>query len=188
MWCFFYEPQRCIPFLTVTPRFLRVNRLPRSYVKWIGALANVDGRLLQALNLLRDGKRWSYLQGSAEYLHLLTSYSQELGFPSEWGDPSQVPPYGGQSATSVWQALGVKSRPGVGGIPCEVVHGRLGRRFGLSSSCTANAFIRCVTAFIEAVALYLPVWLHLHANLSFLDSFQNRCTSYLSFSPVQGAC
>lgn len=173
---------------TVTRVSYRFNRLPRSYVKWIGALANVDGRLLHALNLLRDGKRWSYLRGSAEYHHLLTSYSQELGFPNEWGDPSRVPPYGGQLATSVWQALGVQSRPGVGGIPCEVVHGRLGRRFGLSSSCTANAFIRCMSAFIEAIVIYLPVWLHLHASMSFLDSLRNRCTSCLSFSPVQGPC
>lgn len=189
MWCFFYEPQRCIPCLTQLHRVsYRFNRLPRSYVKWIGALANVDGRLLHALNLLRDGNRWSYLRGSAEYHHLLTSYSQELGFPNEWGDPSRVPPYGGQSANSVWQALGVQSRPGVGGIPCEVVHGRVGQRFGLSSSCTANAFIRCVTAFIEAVAIYLPVWLHIHFTLSFLDSFRNRYTSCLSFSPVQEAC
>ncbi|KAF8350059.1 hypothetical protein F5887DRAFT_1223544 [Amanita rubescens] len=141
MWCFFYEPQR----------------LPRSYVKWIGALANVDGRLLQALNLLRDGKRWSYLRGSAEYPHLLTSYSQDLGFPKEWGDPSRVPPYGGQSANPVWQTLGVQTRSSVGGIPCEVVHGRVGQYFGLSSSCTTNAFLRGVTAFIKAVAIYLPV-------------------------------
>jgi len=45
----------------------------------------------------------------------------------------------------------------VGGIPCEVVHGRVGQRFGLSSSCTTNAFLRGVTAFIKAVAIYLPV-------------------------------
>ena len=189
MWCFFYESQRCIPFLKQLQRdSYRFNRLPPSYVKWIGALANVDGRLLHALNLLRDGKRWSYLRGSVEYPHLLTSYSQELGFPKEWGDPSRLPSYGGPSANSIWQALGVRSRPGVGGIPCEVVHGRLGRRFGLSSSCTANASLRGVMAFIKAVAIYLPVGLHLRATPSFLDSFWNRYTSCLSFSPVQGAC
>ncbi|KAF8629696.1 hypothetical protein AX15_003316 [Amanita polypyramis BW_CC] len=140
MWCFFYEPER----------------LPRSYVKWIGTLANLDDRLLQALKLLRDGKRWSYMRSSAEHTHLLMSYAQDLGHPKEWGDPSRLPSYGGQSANAVWRALGVNSRPNVGGLPCEVVHGGVGRSFGLSSSCTANALLRGVSAFMKAIALYLP--------------------------------
>ncbi|PFH54481.1 hypothetical protein AMATHDRAFT_134596 [Amanita thiersii Skay4041] len=140
MWCFFYEPQR----------------LPRSYVKWIGNLANVDGRLLQALSFLRDGKRWSYLRGSPEFRNLLATYAQELGHPAQWGDPLSLPAIGGQAANVTWQTLGVKSRPNIGGIPCEIVHGHVGQEFGLSASCTANAFLRGVTAFLKAVAIYLP--------------------------------
>ena len=59
----------------------------------------------------------------------------------------------------------------MGGIPCQVVHGRVGQRFGLSSSCTTNAFLRGVTAFIKAVAIYLPVRLYLliyHSSLCIL--------------------
>lgn len=140
MWCFFYEPQK----------------LPRTYVKWIGKLANLDHRLLRTLNLIRDGS-WSYLQGSPENRSLLMSYAQELGLAKECGDPLSLPPYGGPTAKNVWHALGIKGRPDVGGLPCELVHGRVGQSFGLSSSCTANAFLRGLTAFVEAAALYLPV-------------------------------
>jgi hypothetical protein len=97
------------------------------------------------------------LRGSPENRALLMSYAVDLGHPKEWGDPLRLPPYGGRVANAAWQALGVERKPNVGGIPCEIVHGRVGRRLGLSSSCTANAFLRGVTAFAEGVALYLPV-------------------------------
>ncbi|KAJ8083992.1 hypothetical protein PM082_002759 [Marasmius tenuissimus] len=138
MWCFFYEPQR----------------LPQSYVRWIGALANVDKRLLRTLRHLREGT-WSYVTGSKLYPTLLTTYSKDLGYPESWGDPSQLPAIGVDSQAT-WDILGVKGRHGRGGIPCELVHGGEGRMLGLEASCVANAGIRGGKAFLEALAIYLP--------------------------------
>ncbi|KXN90028.1 hypothetical protein AN958_05033 [Leucoagaricus sp. SymC.cos] len=140
MWCFFYEPQ---------------SRLPRSYVKWINTLANVDARLLKALNLLREGK-WTYGDCNPAYTNLLKPYASDLGRPVSWADPTVLPARGGSSVNEVWNGLGVKSRPGVGGLPCEVVHGHVGRSLGLSNSCLANTGLRGVKAFMEAIAIYIP--------------------------------
>ncbi|KAJ7169894.1 hypothetical protein C8R46DRAFT_216928 [Mycena filopes] len=89
MWCFFYEPQR----------------LPRSYVKWIGTLAGLDSRLLEALRVIR-AKEWSYLTGSPSHSHLLTTYARDLGHPAAWGDPSGPPCIrwlsSGQGLETVW--------------------------------------------------------------------------------------
>ncbi|EEB99995.1 hypothetical protein MPER_00169, partial [Moniliophthora perniciosa FA553] len=62
MWCFFYQPQR----------------LPQSYVKWIGALASVDKRLLRTLRHIREGT-WSYINGSKMHATELTTYAKDLG-------------------------------------------------------------------------------------------------------------
>ncbi|KAF7306930.1 hypothetical protein MIND_00485600 [Mycena indigotica] len=140
MWCFFYEPER----------------LPRSYVKWINALAGVDPRLLEALRGLRS-RTWSYRKGVSHKPDLLTSYARDLGYPSVWGDPSHLPAYGGAQANDAWKRLGISNRVGIGGIPCEMVHGHVGSNLGLEASCTANASLRGVKAFFEAVAIYLPV-------------------------------
>ncbi|KAF7436822.1 hypothetical protein PC9H_003655 [Pleurotus ostreatus] len=142
MWCFFYRPAR----------------LPRAYVKWIGSLAAVDPRLPEALRAIRTG-RWSYIHGSPKESHLLTSLSQDLGYPPAWGDPSALPAFGGRAANVTWTKLGVHNRSGVGGIPCELVHGGITSRFGLDGSCTANAVVRGAYAFAEAMAIYLPVHL-----------------------------
>jgi len=131
-------------------------RLPRSYVKWISTLANLDDRLLRALRFIRDGG-WSYITGSPSHSHLLATLSRDLGHPASWGDPAVIPPYGGAGADAVWNAIGVKSRPGRGGLPCEIVHGGIGSPIGLADNCTANAGIRGVQAFLEATAIYLPV-------------------------------
>ncbi|EGO02771.1 hypothetical protein SERLA73DRAFT_176142 [Serpula lacrymans var. lacrymans S7.3] len=140
MWCFFYRP----------------NRLPRSYVKWIMSLANVDKRLLRALRVLRTGE-WSYIRGSSDYGHLLTSYSKDLGHPTAWGDPHVLPAYGGSMADAVWKNLGVQGRDGIGGLPCELVHAGVAAKWGLGESCGMNAVVRAVYAFIEAMAIYVPV-------------------------------
>ncbi|KZP31344.1 hypothetical protein FIBSPDRAFT_945358 [Athelia psychrophila] len=142
MWCFFQDPRR----------------LPPSYVKWINTLANLDGRLLTILQAIRT-RQWSYIHGPATPAHglILQGLSRELGHPAAWGDPLQLPAYGGAAADATWAALGVASRRGVGGFPCEVVHGGLGARWGVGSGCTANAGLRFALAFAEAVALYLPV-------------------------------
>ncbi|KAK7058968.1 hypothetical protein VNI00_001592 [Paramarasmius palmivorus] len=138
MWCWFYEPQR----------------LPQSYVKWIGALAGVDKRLLRTLRHVRDGT-WSYVNGSKLHPTLLTTYAKDLGYPASWGDPGTLPA-SGLDATRTWKELGVVGRDGIGGLPCELVHGGEGQALGLASSCTANSGIRGAKAFVEALLIYLP--------------------------------
>ncbi|KAG2154846.1 hypothetical protein DEU56DRAFT_770749 [Suillus clintonianus] len=139
MWCFFYQPYR----------------LPPSYVKWISSLANVDKRLLDALRVMRS-KEWIYGHSSI-HSHLLTSYAKDRGYPSSWGDPQVLPAFGGADADVVWKALGVPGRGGVGGLPCEILHSGVATRWGLDNSCLTNAGVRFSLAFIEAMALYLPV-------------------------------
>ncbi|KAI0078876.1 hypothetical protein K474DRAFT_777373 [Panus rudis PR-1116 ss-1] len=134
MWCFFYAP----------------DRLPRSYNKWIMTLANIDPRILGALRAIRS-RSWSYTKGFCDPPDLVTSFARDLGYPENWGNPAMLPAYGGPEADRVWEELGLTGRHGVGGLPCEIVHG------GLASSCTRNASIRGLQAFAEAVAIYLPV-------------------------------
>lgn len=82
-------------------------------------------------------------------------YAQDLGYPAAWGDPNQLPAYS-HSANQTWKAIGLPSpRPGVGGLPCELVHGSVG--MGLEGSCTANAGMRGLTALVKALGIYLPV-------------------------------
>ncbi|KAI9444812.1 hypothetical protein H4582DRAFT_1844888 [Lactarius indigo] len=135
MWCFFYEPER----------------LPRSYVKWIGSLANIDDRIVAALRAIRS-KRWSYVHGTSLDPNPLALLSRDLGYPAQWGDPNILPAYGGYAAKAIWKPLGVHGRGSVGGVPCEIVHGSV-----TGGSCTANVTIRGVRAFLQALALYLPV-------------------------------
>ncbi|KAG6911958.1 hypothetical protein DXG01_000206 [Tephrocybe rancida] len=132
------------------------SRLPRSYVKWIATLANLDRRVIEVLKLIREGG-WSYIKGSATHSNTLTGFSQELGHSASWGNPELLPAYGGAVADAAWKVLGVKNRAGVGGLPCELVHGSVGSSLGLEGSCTANSSIRGAMAFLEAIAIYLPL-------------------------------
>ncbi|KAJ3535120.1 hypothetical protein NMY22_g6624 [Coprinellus aureogranulatus] len=140
MWCFFYEP----------------FRLPRSYVKWINALASLDERIPEALRQIRF-KSWSYIHGSRNHAELLHDCARDFGYPPTWGDPFALPAYGGEIANNTWKELGVTSRPGVGGLPCDLVHCGVGRRFGLEANCHANAALRGIKAFGQALLIYLPV-------------------------------
>lgn len=133
-----------------------MKRLPGSYVKWIHTLANVDLRVLNFLNLIRE-RKWLYGNPQPAYINYLQSYVEELGYPKSWGDPLTLPANGGPSASAIWKKLGVNSRPGVGGIPCELVHAEVGSSLGLSHSCLANAALRGGKAFLEALAIYIPV-------------------------------
>ncbi|KAI0068188.1 hypothetical protein BV25DRAFT_1875460 [Artomyces pyxidatus] len=135
MWCFFYAP----------------DRLPRSYLKWINSLANIDDDLPRALRGIRTGEL-SYVTGAAPQPNPAAILSQRLGHPASWGNFGLVPAYGGSAALAAWKTLGVTSRGPVGGIPCEIVHGSLG-----TASCSKNAGLRGIHAFFEALALYLPV-------------------------------
>ncbi|RAL17741.1 uncharacterized protein BO97DRAFT_467213 [Aspergillus homomorphus CBS 101889] len=81
MWAWFYMPER----------------LPRSYEKWIGEVAEVDSRLIDALRRARRGVLvYGKDTGQAP---LLQSMCKDYGWPLGWGDPSRTVP-----------------------IPCEMVH------------------------------------------------------------------
>ncbi|EEA22615.1 hypothetical protein TMatcc_001456 [Talaromyces marneffei ATCC 18224] len=81
MWAWFYAPER----------------LPRSYGKWIGEAAQVDGRLIEALRRARRGQLvYGKDTGQAR---LLESMCEDYGWPIKWGDPAVTAP-----------------------IPCEMVH------------------------------------------------------------------
>ena len=144
------------PSLESRPWLSSRDRLPQTYVKWISALANVDGELLQALRHIRTGE-WSYLTGSPKYAHVLETSAVNLGFPAAWGNPSALPAYGGEAASQTWKQLGVTGRNGIGGIPCSIVHGKVGKMWGLEGSCQANMLLRAAKAFIQALAIYVPV-------------------------------
>ena len=118
------------------------------------SIANIDSRILGALRAMRSGD-WSYVRGWTSKPEMVTSLSRDIGYPPAWGDVSRLPAYGVPSADAVWRELGIENRGGLGGLPCELVHGGIVR-----SSCTANALVRGVYAFAEALALYLPVGCH----------------------------
>ncbi|KAJ5645950.1 hypothetical protein N7490_002322 [Penicillium lividum] len=81
MWAWFYLPER----------------LPRTYEKWIGEVAKVDTRLIEAL---RRARRGTFVYGKdTGQAPLLESMCRDYNWPEEWGDPSRVVP-----------------------IPCEMVH------------------------------------------------------------------
>ncbi|EED15500.1 integral membrane protein [Talaromyces stipitatus ATCC 10500] len=81
MWAWFYAPER----------------LPRSYEKWIGEAAQVDGRLIEALRRARRGQ-FVYGKDTGQ-APLLESMCEDYGWPIHWGDPAVTVP-----------------------IPCEMVH------------------------------------------------------------------
>jgi hypothetical protein len=125
----------------------------------IGSLANVDKGLLEVVRGLREGT-WSYIRGSSTKRDIAGSLAGKLGRSPSWGDPNVLPAYGGNLANEAWKQLGVDGRCGIGGMPCELVHGGIGVRFGLQNNCIANAAIRAVHAFAQVLVLYLPVSLH----------------------------
>lgn len=138
---------------------LALFSLPRSYVKWIKTLANLDDRILQTLRLIREGK-WVYsklVKEASENRTVLTTLSKDLGFSTIWGDPAALPAYGGALADRTWKRMGLTGRSGVGGMPCHIVHGKVTGINALDGSCTANAAYRGALGFLEASALYLPV-------------------------------
>lgn len=104
-----------------------------------------------------------YRNCNPAYVDHLKSYATDLGHPALWADPTVLPAYGGASADTVWKTLSVTSRPGVGGLPCELVHAEVGTSLGLSHSCLANTGLRGMKAFVEAIAIYIPVRIHIQS-------------------------
>ena len=121
-----------------------------AHVYRISSLANIDRRLVTTLQDVRKGK-FSYTRGVAPTPGVLEDLAGDLGYPRAWGNPAQDPAYGGASAAAQWKRLGLTTRP-TGGIPCAIVHGTV-----TGHSCTKNFTLRAIYAFLEAVALYLPV-------------------------------
>lgn len=114
-------------------------------------MANIDARVLETLRAVHQG-RWSYTRGVSSPPDMASSLAHDLGYPSSWGDVTRIPAYGGPSAVYKWKTLGMSSRGPIGGIPCEIVHCGIG-----GNSCTSNAALRGAMAFLEALAIYLPV-------------------------------
>jgi hypothetical protein len=117
----------------------------------ISSIANIDGRIVTVLRDIR-AKRWSYVHGISPNSNPVSLLAQDLGYPAQWGEPKVLPAYGGYTAKAAWNALGVRGRGSVGGLPCEIVHGSV-----TGGSCTANVGIRGLHAFLEALTLYVPV-------------------------------
>jgi hypothetical protein len=85
MWAWIYSP----------------DRLPRSYNKWIKSAAQVDNRLVIALNRMRWGEiKYGVETGQA---HILQGMCTDYNLPLEYGDPVKSIPY-----------------------PCEIVHMGIG--------------------------------------------------------------
>ena len=74
MWAWFYLPER----------------LPHSYGRWIGEVAQVDPRLIEALRTGRRGE-WTYGKAAGKY-RLLESMCEDYGWPLKWADASQTVP------------------------------------------------------------------------------------------------
>lgn len=116
----------------------------------ISRLAEIDPRIIQALQSVRDGSL-SYSGRYAASLGLV-KFTEDLGYPASWGDFGVVSAYG-TDATPIWRKLGVEGRDGIGGIPCELVHGGN----GAGNSCGKNISIRGQRAWLAATLVYLPV-------------------------------
>lgn len=72
MWAWFYLPER----------------LPKSYGKWIGEIARVDLRLIEALRRCRRGE-FVYGKETGQ-APLLESMCKDYNWPLEWGNPMKT--------------------------------------------------------------------------------------------------
>ncbi|GJJ09474.1 hypothetical protein Clacol_003697 [Clathrus columnatus] len=116
----------------------------------INSLADMDTRLINALQALRNGT-WKYGKPVLNE-NLLETMAHDMGMDPRLGNPAYLPAYGGSLADQVWKEFNIHGREGTGGIPCDIVHsGTAGK------SCTGNATIRFGRAFIRAILIYAPV-------------------------------
>jgi len=146
----------------------------------ISRLAGLDPRIICALQSIRDGSL-SYNRRYAASPDLV-EFTKDLGYPASWGDFSVVPAHG-TNATPVWRKLGVTGRDGIGGIPCELVHGGN----GAGNSCRKNLSIRGQNAWLAAILIYLPVPFRRSSLVrNSLRIYPSRDTSFRSWSNDQG--
>ena len=140
----------------------------------ISRLAEIDPRVILALQSIRD-RSLSYNRRYAASPDLV-EFAEDLGYPASWGDLSVVPAHG-TDATPIWRKLGVEGRNGIGGIPCELVHGGN----GAGNSCRKNISIRGQKAWLTAIMIYLPVPL---LRLSLLGGSLKVCLSRHTYSQL----
>lgn len=120
MWTWFYEP----------------HKLPHGYSKWITSAAQVDPRLIKALQAARAG---TFVYGKDNgAAGILSPMCDEHNWPQAWGDPARTIP-----------------------VPCEMVHMGQG-----GSSCHAHALVRFTRSFRFAFQIYMPLQLLLRLRSS----------------------
>jgi hypothetical protein len=120
--------------------FYHPGNLPPSYERWLSRFAGTDGRLLELLRLIADG-RVVYGVPSAD--ERATAIGPEI---------ARACGFVGAEA----EALGDMAR---GPLPCVLVHG------GRAEHCAPYAALTFLRTFRQAAALYLPV----HAVASLLS-------------------
>jgi hypothetical protein len=138
----------------------------------ISRLAELDPRVISALQFIRKGSL-SYKRHYAAFPDLV-EFTKDLGYPASWGDFSVIPAYG-VDATQIWRKLGVEGRDGIGGVPCELVHGGN----GAGNSCRKNISIRGRKAWLAALLIYLPVLFFFSTVEDSLRICPSRYTSFL---------
>jgi hypothetical protein len=111
--------------------FYHPSQLPYTYVRWIDRIAELDERLLHALQQARYG---NFVYGKETGIApLLGSLCKDLGLPEVWGDPAKTIP-----------------------LPCEVVHQGCGASCELHALWRfRRAFIRALGVYAPLQAFIL---------------------------------
>jgi hypothetical protein len=111
--------------------FYAPSQLPYTYVRWIDRIAELDERLLHALQQARYG---NFVYGKETGIApLLGSLCKDLGLPEVWGDPAKTIP-----------------------LPCEVVHQGCGPNCEIHALWRfRRAFVRALGVYAPLQAIIL---------------------------------
>ncbi|TKA55385.1 hypothetical protein B0A53_02309 [Rhodotorula sp. CCFEE 5036] len=138
--------------------FNKPHLLPSAYSNWILRLARMDPNVLQLLRYAWEGRFVYGQKADADVLKVCENAATRAGLPLSAMDPSQIRR-----------------------IDCSVVHHSIG-----GGTCEQNALKRWIWAFLDALAIYLPV----HAIPPLLFNFR-RVLSQPGMSAkriLQAAC
>ncbi|KAG0666124.1 hypothetical protein C6P46_005475 [Rhodotorula mucilaginosa] len=138
--------------------FNKPHLLPSAYSNWILRLAGMDPNVLQLLRYAWEGRFVYGQKADADVLTVCENAATRAGLPLSAMDPSQIRR-----------------------IDCSVVHHSIG-----GGTCEQNALKRWIWAFLDALAIYLPV----HAIPPLLFNFR-RVLSQPGMSAkriLQAAC